>query len=119
MLVPRTVYVPYVAQTPVAPVRLAGVGTLQGSVTGVVERRETETLSVPPPERCEPERLPPERRPEGLAEDQEIRQLIKMLKDKIDRLEEAHRCLLQAPPPQQLPQGPALPCPTPSPCPPG
>jgi hypothetical protein len=67
MLVPRTVYVPFVAQTPLAPVRLGAL--TQGGATFTTERRETsESLPDRAPRR-EEDRAPPrreeDRAPEG------------------------------------------------------
>jgi hypothetical protein len=111
MLVPRTVYVPYVAQTPVAPVRLSGVNTIPGRVSSILERRELEPQAAPPspPSRQEEAAPPPER--------EKLQELCRQLNERLNRIE-AQMC--QPPPCAPLPQEcpviqpqPSLPCPNP------
>jgi hypothetical protein len=107
MLVPRTVYVPYVAQTPVAPVRLSSLNAIEGRVTGITERREFEQRAVEP------------------DINQRLADLDKKLNTLVDVLENHHQVLeglkkqAAPPPPCPAPSAP-LPCPTPGaplPCP--
>jgi hypothetical protein len=105
MLVPRMVYVPYVAQTPVAPVRLSAFNTIPGRLTGMVERRETETPAAGPP---------PAPALTGPTDQDQLREQIKQLTEKLNRCEEALRRAYQpatspCPPPQAAPQAPAAP----------
>jgi hypothetical protein len=97
MLVPRTVYVPYVAQTPVTPVRLSAVNTIPGRVNSIVERRDLETQPTPPAAPSRQEEMPP-------AERQQLLDMCKQLADQLSRLEQAQRRAAQA-----------VPCPPPCP----
>jgi hypothetical protein len=67
MLVPRTVYVPFIAQTPVAPVRLSSLTA--GGATIVNERRETLSEAAGQREAAAgPQATPPGPREAALAE---------------------------------------------------
>ncbi len=119
MLVPRTVYVPYAAQTPIAPVRLAGVAAGQPSIP----RREI----VTGPRDCATDR-------QDVGTDSSVENLRQMsekmaqLQNKIEQLEKERRERPQTfaqpscppvpepirtrPAPVSLvPQGPAVPMP--------
>ena len=103
LLVPKTVYVPYVAQSPVAPVRLAG-------------------MSAPPPPFSGPSDVPSGRGapPCDTSELRQMLDICKKLNDRIDRME---KCVgeRQSLPPTFAPLPPAPepmaapPCPTPAP----
>jgi len=103
LLVPRTVYVPYAAQVPVAPARLAGLAA-PGPVHTVTEQRVT-TQQVPLAEPREPLAAPREC-------DTTTLELLKALRALNDKLDEQRR-MMMAPAPEQLPH----PCPVPE-CPP-
>jgi hypothetical protein len=109
MLVPRTVYVPYVAQTPVAPVRLTTVHTVPGRLSTLIEQRSAEVPAAAPP-------APPARAEEfAPGEREQFLEQIKQLSEKLSRLEEAQRRASQpvpcpaAPPPCNVPQASAPP----------
>jgi hypothetical protein len=73
LLVPRTVYVPYAAQVPVAPARLSAIAPGAAVRTTVTERRETEQT---------------ERREDALgASAADILQTLRALNERLDRLE--------------------------------
>jgi hypothetical protein len=97
MLVPRTVYVPYVAQTPVSPVRLSAVNTVPGRVTTFEERRELLAQPAPP--------SPPSRREEAAPPEREqLLEMCRQLSDKLNRIEEAQHRLSQTAPCPPTPQ---------------
>jgi hypothetical protein len=122
MLVPRTVYVPYAPQVPIAPVRLAGLtSTTTQTVTG--QRREITTAE----QRQETRAALAEGEVTNLARD--LLSVVRSLNDRLDRVEQTQRDRLGAPSPrggQPQPRDEApgrregapgtQPCPTP-PCP--
>jgi hypothetical protein len=94
LLVPKTVYMPYVAQTPVSPVRMAGPGA-----------------PAPPPEK--PFGKPPE------EEKPELRQMLDLCKKLCERIDRMEKCIgerqpvyVPAPEPGAAPPCPPT-CPTP------
>jgi hypothetical protein len=104
MLVPRTVYVPFVAQTPLAPVRLSALGA------GAAPAPEpAPSTAAPQPQQAppQPERLPqPQQAPPVCqAPGPDLADLLGKLNARLDRLE------------AQLARPAMEPCPCPTPCP--
>ncbi len=110
---PRTVYVPYAAQVPVAPVRLAGLAPACPA-PAVTEHREVVTerraVSAPPPQ---PLTAAPA--PDTAALNLELLKALRALNDKLEQRQvaapppPAPACLPAPPPCDQGPRGVPLP----------
>jgi hypothetical protein len=104
LLVPRTVYVPYAAQVPVAPARLAGLAA-PGPVHTVTEQRTLTTDRQPAVAECR-------------ESDTTTLELLKALRALNDKLDE-QRKMMTAPVPERLHAPAPIPESLPPPCPAG
>ncbi|MBI1916603.1 MAG: hypothetical protein HYS12_17990 [Planctomycetes bacterium] len=113
LLVPRTVYVPYAAQVPVAPARLASVTTTRQTAQGETRETVTEQQAAQGQQAAAPRSEAAQR---SEATNEEILRTLQSLNDRLRRLEQ--RPELCAPQPERCPppacvpgQGEPLPCP--------
>jgi hypothetical protein len=115
LLVPKTVYIPYAAQTPVAVARLSGLTTLPGATVRVAAperetRPEAELPKEKQPEKQEAPVKPPAAECTGAISNAELLQYLRCLNQRLDAIEQIQRQRMCAPGvPECYRGGPQLP----------